>query len=292
MPGYVCTFAGGKGGTGKTTTAVNVAAALQSMGYDTVVLDTDLGMSNLGAMLDVEVETSIHDLLRGGHAVSDALVRTESGFTVVPGAQSIDAFVEADPERLRSVLGTLHNAYNVILIDNGAGLSHETTVPLQLADDVVVVTTPDDVAMDDAAKTVEFAQRLDTNVLGTVATRLRKPGDVPRLGLNFDVPLLGGVPEDGPATSDEPLVTHSPRRPAAEAYRQLTDALESIWFGDADAEDVAPVFDHDWLSEEYSPDLGAHVIDDDVSRDNLTDDRARADQGAMGLLDSVSWLRD
>ena len=54
MAGYVCTIAGGKGGVGKTTTAINIAAALEENGYDTVVVDADLGMANLGNMLGID----------------------------------------------------------------------------------------------------------------------------------------------------------------------------------------------------------------------------------------------
>ncbi|NHN64315.1 MinD/ParA family protein, partial [Haloarcula sp. JP-Z28] len=56
MAGYVCTIAGGKGGVGKTTTAVNLGAVLQEMDYDVAVVDADLGMANLGSMLSVEPE--------------------------------------------------------------------------------------------------------------------------------------------------------------------------------------------------------------------------------------------
>ncbi|PSP78764.1 septum site-determining protein MinD, partial [Halobacteriales archaeon QH_6_68_27] len=92
MAGYVCTVAGGKGGVGKTTTAVNIAAAVEEEGYDVVVIDADLGMANLAAMLEVEPEESIHEVLKGGNAVSAALTDVQGGITIVPGEQSLEAF--------------------------------------------------------------------------------------------------------------------------------------------------------------------------------------------------------
>jgi len=73
MASYVLTVAGGKGGVGKTTTAVNVGAALQEMGQDVVVVDADLGMANLGGMLEIEYERSLHEILAGDAGVSEAL---------------------------------------------------------------------------------------------------------------------------------------------------------------------------------------------------------------------------
>ncbi|MDG5777600.1 AAA family ATPase [Haloarculaceae archaeon H-GB2-1] len=259
MVGYVCTIAGGKGGVGKTTTAVNVAAALEKAGYDVVVLDADLGMSNLGAMLDVDVETSIHEILAGGRAVSDALTQAQGGLTVVPGEQSLEAFADADPANLKKVVKTLRNAYDVVLIDSGAGLSHETTVPLGLADGIIVVTTPDDVAVGDAVKTRELADRLDGNVLGALLTRVKQAGDAEDIGDRLSVELMAVVPEDVQATVDEPLVLNSPESPAAESYQNLSMVLESIFFKATDPADIDTVVEDAWFEEGYT--ASADAID-------------------------------
>ncbi|MFB6184986.1 MAG: MinD/ParA family protein [Haloarculaceae archaeon] len=251
MVGYVCTVAGGKGGVGKTTTAVNVAAALEQAGYDVVVIDADLGMSNLSAMLGVDVDTSIHEILAGGRAVSDALQQAQAGITIVPGEQSLEAFADADPANLKKVVKTLRNAYDVVIVDSGAGLSHETTVPLGLADGIVVVTTPDEVAMGDAAKTRELADRLDGTVLGTLVTRVKENTDVEALESAVDVSLLATVPEDVAATVDEPLVLNSPRSPAAEAYKKFANVLESLMFKATDPETIDVVYESAWFEDDY-----------------------------------------
>lgn len=254
MAGYVCTVAGGKGGVGKTTTAVNVAAALEDEGYDIVVVDADLGMANLAAMLDVDPEDSIHEVLAGGGAVSDALTDVEGGITIVPGEQSLEAFAEADPAKLKKVIKTLRNAYDVVLIDTGAGLSHETTVPLGLADGILLITTPDDVAVGDAVKTAELAERVGGDVLGAVINRTTIDTDVEAIAEKFDSQLLAVVPDDIGATETEPLVFNAPDSPTAEAYRRLTEQLAGVFFEGQQLDGLETVMDTEWFVDDGDDD--------------------------------------
>jgi septum site-determining protein MinD len=237
MAGYVCTIAGGKGGVGKTTTAVNVGAALEERGYDTAVVDADLGMANLGAMLGVEYDNSLHEILAGNATVSEGLTDAQGGVTVIPGEQSLEAFAEADPAKLRKVIKTLRN-------------SHETTVPLGLADGILLVTTPDDVAVADTVKTAELAGRVDGEILGGIVCRVTRNTDVESIVERFEFPTLGVIPVDLDATENEPLVLNSPDSEAADAYRQLTAVLEGVFFEGAAAGDAELVLDEDWFVDE------------------------------------------
>ncbi len=254
MAGYVLTIAGGKGGVGKTTTAINIGAVLEEHGYDTVVVDADLGMANLGEMLGAEHEETIHDVLAGNSTVSAALTKAPGGLTIIPGEQSLEAFAEADPAKLRKVIKTLKNSFDVVLVDTGAGLSHETTVPLGLADGIVLVTTPDDVAVNDTIKTADLAERVDGRILGTLVARVTRNTDVPAIAEKFDHPLLGVIPVDLEATQDEPHVVNYPESYASDAYRQLTTQLERVFFEGATGEELDHVFDEEWFVEESEGD--------------------------------------
>lgn len=248
MSGYVCTIAGGKGGVGKTTTAINTAAVFQEEGeYEAVVVDADLGVANLGEMLGVEYDVSIHDVLAGHSTVSAALTDADSGITVLPGEQSLEAFAEADPAKLRTVLNTLQETYDLVLVDTGAGISHETTVPLGLADGVLLVTTPDEAAVGDTAKTAELANRVDGTVIGALVTRATRDTDVPAIAAQLEPPLLGVVPADVGAAGHEPLVANAPDSAAADAYRQLTGSLRTVFFEGVPGTDLDRVFDEEWF---------------------------------------------
>jgi len=250
MAGYVCTVAGGKGGVGKTTTAVNIGAVLEEDGYDVVVVDADLGMANLGEMLGVDHEVSLHEILSGDATVSEGLADAQGGLTVVPGEQSLEAFAEADPAKLRKVIKTLRNAFDVVLVDTGAGLSHEVTVPLGLADGILMVTTPDEVAVGDTIKTADLADRVDGPVIGGIVTRVTRNTDVGAITDDFPFPALGVIPVDLEATEQEPMVLNAPESRASEAYRRLTSSLEEVFFEGADGEDLFVVFEEGWFRDE------------------------------------------
>ncbi|MFB6151815.1 MAG: MinD/ParA family protein [Haloarculaceae archaeon] len=254
MAGYVCTVAGGKGGVGKTTTAVNVAAVLEDRGYDVVVVDADLGMANLGAMLGVDPDVSIHEVLAGGAAVSEGLTDVQGGVTIIPGEQSLEAFADADPAKLKKVIKTLRNAYDVVLVDTGAGLSHETTVPLGLGDGTLLVTTPDEVAVGDAVKTAELVDRVDGDVLGAIINRATTETDVEDIAGKFDTPLFAVVPDDVGATENEPLVLNAPESPAAEAFRQLTDLLVGVFFEGVELDEIETAVESEWFLDEDADD--------------------------------------
>lgn len=247
MGGYVCTIAGGNGGVGKTTTAINLGAALADRGYETVIVDADLAMPNVAELLGVEVETCLHDVLAGSATISETLTDA-GGMTIIPGESSLDAYAEADPNKLPKVVNTLARTHDVVLVDTAAGLSTETTVPLELADGVILVTTPDHVSLTDTGKTGTLAEMVDSPILGALLVRATTETPITDIDAEFDFPLLGGIPENAEAVGTEPLVTTAPDSPAAEAYRDLADELVPVLFDDGEVEDIDLV-PRDWIDQ-------------------------------------------
>jgi len=141
------------------------------------------------------------------------------------GGTDIEDFGRADPSKLRDVAADLREAYDVVVVDTGGGLSHDTTVPLGLADDVLLVSTPQVAALENTAKTLALAERVGGEVAGLVLTREGGSADTEDAVADLDVPLLAAIPEDsGVADSEdagEPLVVHAEESPAAQSYREL-----------------------------------------------------------------------
>ncbi|WP_299265226.1 MinD/ParA family ATP-binding protein [Halorientalis sp.] len=178
MPATVYAVAGGKGGVGKTTTAANLAATLRATGREVVLVDADLAMSNLQGIVGIDHDPTIHDVLAGNADLEDAVVGESSDaldaagrLDVLPGASELDAFAAADPSAITEVVDVLADRYDAIVLDTASGVSRESAIPIEAADETIVMTTPDQAAVFDAKKTAEFARGLDCSVAGIVVSR-------------------------------------------------------------------------------------------------------------------------
>ena len=231
----VYAVASAKGGVGKTTTTAAVATLLAGSGADVVAIDADIGMANLADAFGLDPSgTTIHDVLAGDASPTDAAHAGPAGVRVVPGETDLDAYAAADPSRLSDVVEAFDDA-DYVLMDAGAGLSHDSTLPLGIADESLLVSTPERSALGDTEKTRQLAERIGGHVAGAAITRVdSESGDAADdvvSGL-LDTTVLARIPED-PAVGEtsatnEPLVVAAPTAPATRAYRELTRALTGV----------------------------------------------------------------
>lgn len=247
MGTHVWAVAGGKGGAGRTTTAINVGTVLTAEGYDTAVVDAALGMANVGQMLSLDPDTTLHDVLAGETIVSEALTRTEEGLWVVPGDRSIESYGEADPSEFGTVVDALRGEFDVVLVDTSAAISHETVVPLGLADATLLVSPPTGVAIEDTRKTARLVARVDGSVMGAVLTRVKDRTNVGPAEKRLNAPVLGIVPEHPGSVPEQPLALTVASSPAAQAYRGLTRALIRTRLDGEDPRAVETVVEDAWF---------------------------------------------
>ena len=238
MRGHCYAVASGKGGVGKTTTAVNTATELADRGYDVVVVDADLAMTNLGRVVGVDHEPTLHDVLAGDAAL-EAAIHTGGDVAVLPGASAIDSFRDADPAGLRGVIKRLQTGFEVVVVDTGAGVDHETMVGCGLADEVVLVTTPDEMAVTDTKKSRAMVETVDGDVRGVVVTRTPDAAAATSAADELGTELLGAVPEAPDVVGDEPVVTTAPNSAVAAAYSDIAERLAVDAVGAAAADEQA-----------------------------------------------------
>ena len=237
---HMIAIASGKGGVGKSTTAVNLALGLQAIGLETGILDADIYGPSQPRLLGLTGRPQVAhgNTLRPMQAYG--LRAMSMGFLVDEGTPIIwrgPMVVSALTQMLRDVdWGEL----DALVIDMPPGtgdvqLTMAQQVPLSGA---IIVSTPQDLALIDARKGLNMFRRVDVPVLGIVENmsyflcpKCGERSDIFGHGgakleaEKLGIPFLGGVPlhMDIRATSDEgqPIVASSPDSPHAQIYRDI-----------------------------------------------------------------------
>ena len=187
-------IASGKGGVGKSTLTANLGAALSQRGRKVVLIDADIGLRSLDALLSLEntvVSDSI-DVVSGDCELDHALLASETypDLFLLPAAQFRRAKA-LDPKQLRKFLSLLRVFYDYILIDCPAGIERGLRNVLNAGvDETILVTTPDDISLRSAERARQVIEskflprprlivnRLDADVLNDrLATIYKKVGD-------------------------------------------------------------------------------------------------------------------
>ncbi len=206
----------GKGGVGKTLVAANLAAALARAGQRVLVLDADLGLANLDVVLNLAARVTLHDVFTGKATLDEALQPAPGGFSVLLAGSGLVEYSRMTPEvrdKLLDVIAQVRPRFDQVLLDTGAGISDVVLFTISLADEVLIVATPEPTSLTDAYATIKVLattqaarpMRLLVNQVHrsgdgrNVATQLQQVVDrfvSPGLAAPLRLLLLGEVPMD------------------------------------------------------------------------------------------------
>lgn len=229
----VYTIASGKGGTGKTMTVVNLGTSLALMGKQTIILDADIGMANLGLVLGLEkCKITLHDVLANKAEVSEAIYELPTGLKVVPSGLSLRGFQDSDSDQLQFVMNELIKDADFVLIDAPAGINRDGVIPLAIADEVLLVVNPELSSMLDAAKVEAVIDIVGGNLGGIIINRVppyRATVTTQKIGEVMNSRILGVIPEDSNVRTSTafktPVVLRYPDSPASRGYKALAARL-------------------------------------------------------------------
>jgi ATP-binding protein involved in chromosome partitioning len=239
----------GKGGVGKSTVAANLALSLALGGRQVGLLDIDIHGPSIPRLLNLEgmpVQTSGEALLPV--LAGDRLKVMSIGFLL---RERDDAVIWRGPLKMGAIRQFLKDVewgpLDFLIVDSPPGTGDEPLSIVQLlekADGAVIVTTPQELALNDVRKCINFCRQLSLPVMGVIenmsglvcpncgtVVNIFKAGGGERMAREMNVPFLGSIPIDPDiveaSDSGKPYVVDYADSVTAGAFRNVIEKIES-----------------------------------------------------------------
>lgn len=245
----VLTITSGKGGVGKSNTAVNLAVQLSKLGKRVIIFDADIGLANVEVMFGAIPKYNLSDVLYKGMAMRDVITKGPMNIGFISGGSGVVGLNNLTREQILSVvqkLSELDSMADVILIDTGAGISDSVMEFVIASPEVLLITTPEPSSLTDSYSLIKTLYRnLDFNykdtVINVIANRVSSAADgqavfdklssVVSQFLNWNINYLGLVPQDTnieKAVRQQQVVSlYDPQAPSAQAFAKIAESLVS-----------------------------------------------------------------
>ena len=237
----------GKGGVGKSTVAVNIAAELAGSGKRVGILDVDIHGPSIPGMFGIEGE----QVMSSGEAIipvkfTENLLVMSIGFLI---KDRKDAVIWRGPMKYNVIKQFIADVewgkLDYLIVDCPPGTGDEPLSVAQLVGEnanAVVVTTPQRVSIDDVRKSITFCRKLNVNILGIVENMsgfvcpncgimvdIFDSGGGEMLGKEMDVAFLGRIPIDpnivGSCDEGKPYILSEMDSSAMEAFHTIVERL-------------------------------------------------------------------
>ncbi len=219
-----------KGGVGKSTVSTNISSGLAMKGLKTGILDADIHGPSINKMMGIEGEKIKYNEL--GHPepirIDDHLVALSTSAFLEDGSQPL---IWRGPLKMKLISQFIEDFYwpelDYLVIDCPPGTGDEPLSVIQMyntIDYAVVVTTPQDVALLDVKKAINFLKQIGVKKIGIVENmsglicphcsneiKLFNKNSVEKIAREFDIEMLGNIPLEPKITemcdSGEPYIS-------------------------------------------------------------------------------------
>lgn len=243
----VITVTSGKGGVGKSNTAINIAIQFKKEGEKVVILDADFGLANIEIMFGTLPKYNLGDLIYQGKTIAEIITKGPNDIGFISGGSGISGLANLDKDSLNYIiknLTALDRVADVIVIDTGAGISDTVMDFLVASGEILLVTTPEPTSITDSYSLLKALYThpdfmAEETQIRMIANRVLKEedGEVLYQKLNsvvsryLDVPLsyLGAVPQDmqlyDAVMQQVPVSIRNPKAKSALAYEKIAKRL-------------------------------------------------------------------
>ena len=225
----------GKGGVGKTTTAINLSYAFNVFQRNVVLLEANLKTPHIGVLLGFpNVEKTFHSILEGKHKIHESAYLHYSGLKVIIAnfSGNLKTINPKHYENFAKALTELKNRVELVVIDTPPSHVDETFYVLENTDYVIAVTTPEITSVLEAMKSLKLAQHLKKSILGVLVTRYTGKDyemSIQNIEKLTEYKVIGIIPEDDNVPMSHklkhPVVFAYPEAPSSIAYKKFAAYL-------------------------------------------------------------------
>ncbi|MFO0752716.1 MAG: MinD/ParA family protein [Thermodesulfovibrionales bacterium] len=152
----------GKGGVGKTNFVANLALFYASLNKKVLVLDADLGLSNIDVLFGIAPRYNLKHVLMGEKRMKDIIATGPLGIMIFPassGVRELTGLTDTQRLKLLAELDNFDVPFDIFLIDTGAGISDNVLFFCSAAQETVVVVTPEPTSIADAYALIKVLSR-------------------------------------------------------------------------------------------------------------------------------------
>jgi|SRR5690554_163953 len=244
-PVQVIAVTGGKGGVGKSNVSINLAIGLANLGRRVVMLDADLGLSNIDILLGLNAKSTIENVLQGECSLRDVLVNGPGGIKVVPASSGTQRLTHLNSQEHAGIIqafSDLGDNMDVLIIDTAAGISDGVMSFVQASQEVILVVTDEPTSITDAYAQIKilskdyglFRFRIIANMVKTpqegvaIFNKLTKVTD---RFLEVALQYVGAVPFDDALRKavqrQKAVIEAYPRSKSAVAFKAIAKKVDS-----------------------------------------------------------------